>query len=200
MYHTAFLTGMGTSAGLIMAIGAQNAYLLTQSVRKNHHLTIALICAILDVLLISVGVAGVGTFLNGNPALMKLAAWGGAAFLFAYGTFSFRSAFRTNSMNLLEASDDSLKKIIISTLAVTLLNPHAYLDTVVLLGSISSQYHELNRVLFAAGACIASVIWFYSLAFTGTKLQRIFRKPVTWKVLDGAVGTIMWTIGLSLVL
>ncbi|ADD67802.1 Lysine exporter protein (LYSE/YGGA) [Denitrovibrio acetiphilus DSM 12809] len=200
MYHTAFLTGMGTSAGLIIAIGAQNAYLLTQSVRRNHYVTIAVICAIFDVLFISVGVAGVGTFLNGSPLLMKIAAWGGASFLFFYGLMSFRSAFRKNTMNLLEQTDDSLKKVIVTTLAVTVLNPHVYIDTIVLMGGISAQFESYNRLMFAIGACLSSVIWFYLLAVAGTKLQGIFRKPVTWKLLDGSVGTVMWLIGLSLII
>jgi len=200
MYYTAFLTGMGTSAGLIIAIGAQNAYLLTQSVRKNHHITIALICAILDVLLISVGVAGVGTFLNGSPLLMNIAAWGGALFLFTYGFMSFRSAFRTNSLNVLNKTDDSLKKVVITTLAVTLLNPHVYIDTIVLMGSVASQFQQDSRLLFTIGACLSSIIWFYILAFAGSRLQHLFQRPLVWKLLDGTVGAIMWTVGISLVI
>lgn len=200
MYHTAFLTGMGTSAGLIIAIGAQNAYLLTQSVRRNHHLTIALLCAFFDVVLISMGVAGVGTFLNGSPLLMKIAAWGGASFLFFYGLMSFRSMLSKNSMDLLEKSDDSMKKVVVTTLAVTLLNPHVYIDTVILMGGISAQYESFNRLMFGVGACLASVLWFYLLAFAGTRLRSFFSRPITWKFLDGAVGTIMWVIGFSLII
>lgn len=200
MYYTAFLTGMGTSAGLIIAIGAQNAYLLTQSVRKNHHITIALICAIFDVLLISVGVAGVGTFLNGNQLLMNIAAWGGALFLFSYGFMSFRSLFKSNSLNVLNKSDDSLKKVVLTTLAVTLLNPHVYIDTIVLMGGISAQFQDNARLYYAIGACASSIIWFYLLATAGAKLQGFFKKPLTWKMLDGAMGVIMWSVGLSLII
>jgi len=200
MYYTAFLTGLGTSAGLIIAIGAQNAYLLTQSVRKNHHITIALICAIFDVFFISVGVAGVGTFLNGSPILMNIAAWGGALFLFTYGFISFRSAFRSNSLNVLNKADDSLKKVVVTTLAVTLLNPHVYIDTIVLMGGISAQFQDNGRLYYAAGACVASCLWFYVLAFAGSKLQAVFRRPFTWKMLDGAVGLIMWSVGISLII
>ncbi len=108
--QTAFMTGMVTSAGLIIAIGAQNAYLLTQSVRRNHHITIAMICAFFDVLLITVGVAGVGAFLSSSPVLTKVAAWGGASFLFVYGFLALKSAFSDNALNTMNKADDSLKK------------------------------------------------------------------------------------------
>ena len=197
--QTAFWTGMGTSAGLIIAIGAQNAYLLTQSVRKNHHITIALICMFFDVLLITVGVAGVGAFLSSSPVLMKVAAWGGASFLFVYGLLSLKSAFSDNALKMMNKSDDSLKKVVLTTLAVTVLNPHVYIDTVVLMGGISAQFEDTNRMMFGIGACLASVLWFYILAVAGVKLAPIFSKPITWRMLDVSVGTIMWAVAITLV-
>jgi len=197
---TAFLTGMGTSAGLIIAIGAQNAYLLTQSVRRNHYLIIALICAFFDVLLISVGVAGVGAFLSSSTLLTNIAAWGGALFLFVYGGLSLRSAFSDNALNVMNKADDSLKKVILTTLAVTLLNPHVYIDTVILMGGISAQFEASNRFMFAVGASISSVLWFYILAMAGVRLAPIFSRPLTWRLLDVFVCTVMWGVGISLVI
>jgi L-lysine exporter family protein LysE/ArgO len=196
----AFITGMGTSAGLIIAIGAQNAYLLTQSVRGNHYMVIAALCMFFDVLLISVGVAGVGAYVSTSPLLLKIAAYGGAAFLFAYGAMSLKSAFKSNTMTLAETTDDSLKKVVFTTLAVTLLNPHVYLDTIVLMGGISAQYQDSSRIMFGAGACLASILWFYILAVAGVKLATIFSKPFTWRVLDITMCTVMWTIAASLVI
>jgi len=196
---TAFMTGMVTSAGLIIAIGAQNAYLLTQSVRKNHHMPIAMICIFFDVLLICAGVAGVGAYVSDSPLLMKIFGWGGAAFLFIYGFRSLRSAFKSSSLELMQKPEDSLKKAVLTTLAVTLLNPHVYIDTVVLIGGISAQFNSDGRLMFAVGACLASALWFYLLAVAGVKLAPIFRRPVTWRVLDLSVCAVMWTVGLSLI-
>lgn len=196
---TAFLTGMGTSAGLIMAIGAQNTYILTQSVRKNHHVTIGILCALFEVILISAGVAGVGSFLSASPLFTKIAAWAGAGFLFVYGCFSLRSAFRKSSMNLLDKPGDSLKKVVLTTIAVTLLNPHVYIDTVLLMGGIASQFESSSRLMFGIGACTASLIWFYLLTFAGLRLAPLFSRPLTWKLLDVSVCVIMWSIGISLI-
>jgi len=198
--QTAFMTGMVTSAGLIIAIGAQNAYLLTQSVRRNHHITIAIICAFFDVLLITVGVAGVGAFLASSPVLMKVAAWGGASFLFVYGFLALKSAFSDNALTIMNKTDDSLKKVVFTTLAVTLLNPHVYIDTVVLMGGISAQFEEGNRMMFGIGAALSSVIWFAILAFAGVKLAPIFSKPFTWRMLDVSVGTVMWAVAATLII
>jgi len=197
--YTAFFTGMATSAGLIIAIGAQNAYLLTQSVRKNHHMTIALICAIFDILLISIGVGGAGAAFASSPLLTKIAAWGGASFLFFYGFLSFRSAFRSNAMNVMQSADDSLKKVILTTIAVTVLNPHVYVDTVLLVGGISAQYEADGRLMFGIGACLASAMWFYLLASAGRRLAPFFAKPAAWRLLDGSVCLIMWGVGISLI-
>lgn len=197
---TAYLTGLGTTAGLIIAIGAQNAYLLTQSVRKNHHVVIALMCTLFDILFISVGVAGVGAFFAQNELLMNIAAYGGALFLFVYGFFSLRSAYTGKSLDIAAKGDDSLKKVVLTTLAVTVLNPHVYIDTVVLLGGISSQFAPESRLMFALGACTASALWFYLLTFAGVRLAPLFSRPVTWRVLDLAICAVMWSVGISLVI
>lgn len=198
--QTVFLTGMATSAGLIMAIGAQNTYLLTQSVRKNHHVQIALLCAFLEIVLIFSGVTGVGSFVNAYPQFTRFMTWGGAAFLFFYGFLSLRSAFSGGAMHLMNKADDSLKKAILTTLAVTLLNPHVYLDTVVVMGGIASHYEPSGRMIFAAGACSASFIWFSLLSFAGVRMAPYFARPATWRVMYLSVCAIMWGLGISLVI
>ncbi|BCS97286.1 amino acid transporter [Desulfoluna limicola] len=195
----AFLTGFGTSAGLIIAIGAQNAFVLSQGVRRNHHLVIPLICSFFDALLITVGILGVGTAVASNPALTKAAAWGGAAFLFWYGAGSFRSALKGGHLEADDRGSTSLKKAVLTTLAVTLLNPHVYLDTLVLMGSISGQIPLAERPWFGIGAAMASFVWFFILSLGGNLLAPLFRKQVAWRILDTLVGIIMWSIALSLV-
>lgn len=194
-----FLQGFGVSAGLIVAIGAQNAYVLTHSVRRNHHLAIILVCIACECGLISAGVAGVGTAVAANPLFMSLAVWGGAAFLGWYGLGAFRSALRGGSLEIGQAQDRSLRAALLGALAVTLLNPHAYLDTVVLLGSISGSYQGSSRYLFGAGALSASMTWFLALALLGRVLAPVFRRKSAWRVLDATVGCTMWLIAATLI-
>lgn len=194
----AFLKGFGTSAGLIIAIGAQNAFVLSQGVRRDHHLVIPLICSFFDALLITVGILGVGTAVASNPALTKAAAWGGAAFLFWYGTGSFRSAIKGGSLETEGNGSTPLKKAVLTTLAVTLLNPHVYLDTLVLMGSISGQIPLSQRPWFGVGAALASFVWFFVLSLGGNLLAPLFKKQAAWRILDTFVGIIMWSIALSL--
>jgi L-lysine exporter family protein LysE/ArgO len=147
-----------------------------------------------------VGVSGVGTAVASSPRLTAIATWGGAAFLFWYGARAFRSALRGGSLEADRAAAPTLKAAVGATLAVTLLNPHVYLDTIILLGSISGQYNQTGRILFGAGAVTASILWFFSLSFGGRLLAPLFRRPIAWRILDGLVCAVMWTIGLSLVI
>lgn len=197
---TAFVSGFSTGAGLIVAIGAQNAFVLTQSVKRNHHFKVALVCAIFDVLFIMTGVAGVGTFVASNPTLMKIATWGGAAFLFWYGFLSLRSAFSARRMELNEKTDSSVKKTLLATLAVTVLNPHVYLDTVLLVGSISAGFIGSGRYVFGLGASTASIVWFFALVLFGSALARVFARPIVWRILDGLVCCTMWGVATSLII
>ena len=194
-----FAQGFGIGGGLIVAIGAQNAYVLSQAVRKNYLLTIPLICIACDAVLIAAGVSGVGTLVASNPRFTGLATWGGAVFLGWYGARAFWSAFKGASLEADSEAAPSLKAAVLATLAVTLLNPHVYLDTILLLGSVSGQYSQTGRILFGAGAVSASIIWFLALSFGGQMLAPLFRRPLAWRVLDGLVGVVMWTIALSLV-
>lgn len=195
-----FAQGFGMGGGLIVAIGAQNAYVLSQAVRRNYILVIPLICTVCDAVLIAAGVSGVGTLVASSPRLAGLATWGGAAFLLWYGGRAFRSALQGGTLEADRAAVPTLKAAVMATLAVTLLNPHVYLDTVVLLGGVSGQYNQTGRILFGAGAVSASVLWFFSLSFGGQLLAPLFRRPLAWQVLDGLVCAVMWTIALSLVM
>ncbi len=195
-----FIQGFATGGGLIVAIGAQNAFVLSQGVRRNHHLTIALICIICDALLISAGVAGFGTAVSTNPILSQVVTWAGAGFLFFYGLRSMRSALHGGRLETSDQMVKTLKAAIITTLAVTLLNPHVYLDTVFLLGSVSSQLHGQSRLFFWVGAVSASTLWFISLSLGGQMLAPLFRKRISWRILDSLVCATMWIMAVSLIL
>ena len=194
-----FLKGLATGAGLIIAIGAQNAFVLSQGIRKKYNFIIPLICSLSDAFLISAGVLGVGGFFEARPALIKWASIGGAVFLGFYGFRSFVSAFRKNSLEVENSGPGSLRAAAAATLAVTLLNPHVYLDTVVLLGSISSSFPGSGRFLFGGGAISASFIWFFLLSYGGGRLSPLFKNPAAWRVLDIVIAAVMWYIAWGLI-
>lgn len=194
-----FLEGCGTGAGLIIAIGAQNAFVLKQGLLKNHVFATAIVCSVIDAALIAVGVGGFGAILTSNLLLLSAARWGGAAFLFYYGFRSFRAVFKAESLRLDGSRDrPDLKMTLVTVLALSLLNPHVYLDTVVLLGSIGAQFPASERLFFALGAMLSSFIWFFTVGYGARYLAPLFQKPVAWKVLDFLIGCIMWGIALSL--
>ncbi len=195
-----YLQGFVVTAGLIIAIGAQNAFVLSNAVRGNRPLMIAALCAGGDLLLIGLGLAGVGTLVASHPELMRYAALGGALFLAVYGAFALRSAL-SGSTGLQTEKTVPLTRgaIILSTLAVTFLNPHAYLDTVVLIGSIGGQFPLEQRLVFGAGAVTASITWFFTLGFGGPLLAPLFKQRSAWRMLDGLVCLMMWGIALTLV-
>nr|NJM03834.1 amino acid transporter [Desulfobacula sp.] len=190
----AFLKGFGAGSGLIIAIGAQNAFVLSQGIKKNHYIVIPLICAVCDALLITLGVTGLGLFLASSRTLSLVAGMGGAIFLFFYGLRSFKSALAGGSLCSGENAGTSLKTAALTTLAVTLLNPHVYLDTVVLLGSLSSQFHPPGHLYFGAGAVMASFSWFFALGVGGRLLAPVFARECSWRVLNSLVGITMWVI------
>ncbi|MDJ0780864.1 MAG: LysE/ArgO family amino acid transporter [Desulfosarcinaceae bacterium] len=199
MNLTPFVHGFGTGGGLIVAIGAQNAHVLSQGVRDNHPLTVALICIACDIVFVSAGIAGVGAAVSASPALTLWATWGGAAFLLFYGWGSLRSALRGGTLDVSERSDRSLKRVVVTTLAVTLLNPHFYLDTVILLGGLSSRFQGESRFSFWAGAITASILWFLTLSLGGRLLAFLFARPIAWRILDTLVCATMWSIAGTLV-
>lgn len=195
-----FLSGLGTGAGLIIAIGAQNAFVLRQGLLRQHVLPVVLVCIGGDILCICAGVAGMGALIRTNEWLLEFFRWGGALFLTVYGISAARRAASGNgSMEISEVGAGSFMKAITSCLAFTFLNPHVYLDTVVLLGSIAAQYGEDLKWTFASGALTASVLWFTGLGFGARLLLPIFQNPRAWRILDSLIALVMWAIALTLV-
>jgi L-lysine exporter family protein LysE/ArgO len=204
MTASAFIAGLGLGASLIIAIGAQNAFVLRQGLLRSHALAVAALCVAIDWSLIVVGALGFGALVGRFPALTSIAAWGGAAFLLVYGALAFRSAIRPGSLhaeNAVGARDPkTLSAALATTLAVSLLNPHVYLDTVVLLGGVAAHYPPDERVAFVLGAGVASAVWFFGLALGARMLTPIFEREVAWRVLDVIIGCVMWWIAAGLVL
>jgi len=190
--------GFVTSGSLIIAIGAQNAFVLSQGLRKQFNGLIAVTCCSLDILLIFAGIAGMGALIANSSYLMLTAALFGGGFLTVYGAIALKSAITPKPLRAEHSPLNSRKAAILTTMAISLLNPHVYLDTVVLIGSIGGQYPVPERWWFAAGAALASVVWFFSLSWGAKKLAPLFSKPTTWRVLDGVICLMMWSIALSL--
>ena len=194
------LQGFGLGATMIIPIGAQNAYVLNQGIKRNHHLTTATICSLLDVIFISLGIFGGGALLSSNEILLTSVTLGGVAFLSFYGFISLRSAFTSTSTN--ESDGEVIARgkrtVILGALAVTVLNPHLYLDTVVILGSIGGQFEGHDRIAFALGTMMASFVWFYSLSIGAAKLGPTLSKPNVKKGIDMAVAAMMFSISFIL--
>jgi len=194
----AMVAGFGLGLSLIVAIGAQNAFVLRQGLRREHVLAVVLVCALSDGVLVAAGVAGFGALTQALPGLERVMRYGGAAFLLIYGGRRFRAAWRGGAVLEAGIGAGSLRRAVLSCLALTWLNPHVYLDTVVLLGSVSAQYED--RFGFALGAVTASFVFFFSLGYGARVLAPLFRRPVSWRVLDVGVGAVMWSIAAGLVL
>ncbi|MGL4487922.1 MAG: LysE/ArgO family amino acid transporter [Rhizobiaceae bacterium] len=194
---SAFFSGFFLGASLIIAIGAQNAFILRQGLLRQHVFILCLICALSDALLIIVGVAGLGSIISSSPTLVTWVTIGGVLFLAAYAIKAFLRAFQGNVMKASEGSA-SLAAAIAACLAFTFLNPHVYLDTVVLLGSLSASFKGEARVAFGAGAAIASFVWFFGLGYGARLLGPLFEKPRAWQILDVLIGLIMSALALSL--
>jgi len=192
------LQGFSLGGGLIVAIGAQNAFVLRQGLVKRHVLPLVLFCALSDALLIAAGSAGFGTLVSSSPVLLQGAAYGGAAFLGFYGFRAFRSAFTAQSLSAEGAANLPLCRALATAAAFTYLNPHVYLDTVVLLGGIAGRYAVDERVWFAGGAMTASLVWFAALGYGARLLAPLFAKPLAWRVLDTLIGVVMSALALSL--
>jgi L-lysine exporter family protein LysE/ArgO len=198
--QTAFLKGFATSAALIVAIGAQNAFVLRCGLKREHVLAVVLVCALSDALLITLGVAGLGALVQGNPRLLLLARYGGALFLVVYGALAARRALHRESLTARDEAQLTLGAAIAACLAFTYLNPHCWLDTVVLLGAIASPLAAPQRAWFGIGATSASFAWFFALGFGARLLRGVFARPLAWKILDAAIALVMWAIALSLIL
>lgn len=195
---SASLNGFFLGASLIIAIGAQNAFILRQGLLRQHVFILCLICALADAILIALGVAGLGTFIQRSPQLIQIVTIGGAAFLFVYAGIAFRRALRPKAMETAGTGAGSLKVAVSACLAFTFLNPHVYLDTVVLLGSLSARYAGEGRLAYALGAMTASFAWFFALGYGARLLKPVFEKPAAWRMLDVLIGLVMAAIGVSL--
>jgi L-lysine exporter family protein LysE/ArgO len=192
-----FLSGFGLGFGLILAIGAQNAFVLRQGLRQEHVFWVCLTCAVSDAILIAVGVAGFGALAGAVPKFEPIMRYGGALFLTWYGTTSFYSAWKGGSaLELANNQRVSLKATLTILLAFTWLNPHVYLDTVVFVGSISAQYDK--RIWFGAGAVSASFVFFFSLGYGARFLAPLLARPRAWQLLDLGIGATMWAIAIRL--
>jgi L-lysine exporter family protein LysE/ArgO len=198
---TAAAAGFGTGLSLIVAIGAQNAFVLRQGVRREAVLAVVGICALSDALLIALGVGGVGAVVVAWPGALTAVAWIGGAFLLGYGALAARRVLRPATAGLRTEGQTatSRRRAVLTCLAMTWLNPHVYLDTVFLLGSIAADQGPL-RWTFGIGAALASLCWFAALGFGARLLGRWLAKPTAWRVLDGLVAATMIALGLSLVL
>ena len=196
---TSFLPGFALSLTLILAIGAQNAFVLRQGLRREHVFWVCLTCGLSDAILITAGVAGFGALAKALPWFETLMRYGGAGFLIWYGLQNARSALAGGaSLDTSGEATHSLRKAILRLLALTWLNPHVYLDTVVLIGSISAQYPD--RIAFGTGAALASVVFFFSLGYGARLLSPLFAHPSSWRVLDAIIALTMWAIALKLLL
>ncbi|MGO1507433.1 MAG: LysE/ArgO family amino acid transporter [Microbacteriaceae bacterium] len=199
-----FLAGLGLGLSLIIAIGAQNAYVLRQGIRREHILLVVAICAASDAVLIAAGVAGLGLLIEQIPWLLVIARWVGAAFLLMYGLLAARRALsRTGETLTADAPTDSRPTgrtiaVVLTTLALTWLNPHVYLDTVLMLGSIAATHGD-DRWMFAAGAIAASILWFAALGYGARRLSKRLSTPRSWRILDAMIALIMIGIAVSLV-
>ncbi len=196
---SAVLPGFALGFSLILAIGAQNAFVLRQGLRREHVFATCLTCAVSDALLITAGVAGFGSLATVVPWFEPVMRYGGAAFLLAYGALSLRSAWNGGAVLVAEGGPGaSLRRTLATVLAFTWLNPHVYLDTVVLIGSISAQYDD--RLQFGLGAVAASFFFFFTLGYGARLLAPVFARPGAWRALDLGIGLVMWAIAAKLVI
>ncbi|MEV0549955.1 LysE/ArgO family amino acid transporter [Nocardia salmonicida] len=197
----AALSGLGFGLSLIVAIGAQNAFVLRQGVRGQHVLPVIAVCAVSDIVLIGAGVAGFGTVVESFPAVVTVAKYAGAAFLVGYALLAARRALCSSTL-IAEAAGASVAvgASVLTCLALTWLNPHVYLDTLVLLGSFASTYATPDRWFLAGGAMLASVVWFAALGYGARRLGPLFARPIAWRVLDSLIALVMLALAIGLLL
>lgn len=194
---TAAITGFLTGISLIVAIGAQNAFVIRQGLARNNVLLVVVVCAFSDAILIAAGIAGLGLAVAGLPWLLEVIRWLGVAYLSWFGINSFRAAFSKKSLTVSEANSLSAKGALIAVLGFTFLNPHVYIDTVLLLGSIGAQFGDL-RWAFGAGAMLGSLVWFSLIGWGATFLAPLLKTSRAWKYIDLTIGLIMFTVAIFL--
>ena len=193
----AALTGFATGLGLIIAIGAQNAFVLRQGLRREYVFPIVLFAALSDALLIAVGIAGLGAVIQGFPFVLEVIRYVGAAYLTWFGISALRRAIKPSSLEAASDSKGSVAGALLSIAALTFLNPHVYLDTVILLGGVANQFND-DRWIFGLGAACASFVWFFSLGYFAKFLSRYVSNPKFWRVLDSFIAVVMFTIAVLL--
>lgn len=193
------VVGFLASLTLIAAIGAQNAFVLRQGIRGEHVLAVVTLCTVSDIILITAGIAGFGALINTHPSAVNVAKFGGALFLMGYGLLAARRAWRPSSLTPSERGPARLVEVLITCAALTWLNPHVYLDTVVLLGALANEHRD-ERWLFGIGAVTASAVWFVTLGLGARRLAGLFAAPRTWRILDGLIAVVMIALGVSLAL
>jgi L-lysine exporter family protein LysE/ArgO len=193
------ILGFIASFTLIAAIGAQNAFVLRQGIRREHVLPVVMLCTVSDIVLMSAGIAGVGALISAHPSALNIAKFGGALFLVGYGLLAARRAWRPSSLTPSESAPARLIEVLVTCAALTFLNPHVYLDTVVLLGALANEHRD-ERWLFGVGAVTASAVWFFGLGLGARRLAGLFATPLTWRILDGLIAVMMIGLGVSLAL
>ena len=193
----ALIPGFFTGLSLIVAIGAQNAFVIKQGLLRQHVLLIVAICAVSDAALIFLGIGGLGALVQSNTSVLEVIRWFGVLYLTWFGIKSIRSALTNQSLVASESGTTSAKEIATTVLALTFLNPHVYLDTVILLGSVGNQFNE-DRWFFAVGASVASFAWFSTIGFGARAASKYMSKPIFWKILDSAIAVVMFTIAITL--
>ena len=194
------MSGLVLGGSLIIAIGAQNAFILRMGLLRRHVFILCMICALSDAMLIALGVAGLGAFVDRNPALLQIISIAGAVFLLSYAFLALKRVFTPHAMQANSHADMPLAKAISICLAFTFLNPHVYLDTVVLVGALAAVWQGEQRIVFALGAMAASFIWFFALGYGARLLEPVFEKPISWRVLDAFIAIVMTWLALSLLL
>jgi L-lysine exporter family protein LysE/ArgO len=195
---TAALQGFLVSAGLIVAIGAQNAFVLRQGLLRRYVLPIVLFCAISDATLIAAGVAGFGSLVRANLTLLSIVKWVGVAFLATYAILAARRAFRLSQLSTDGGGAASLGAALAQCAALTWANPHVYLDTVLLIGGLSATYPGGDRLVFGIGAAAASFAWFFALGYGARLLTPLFSRPVAWRILDAGIALVMAVIAFTI--
>ncbi|MEN9687959.1 MAG: hypothetical protein RL381_971 [Actinomycetota bacterium] len=190
-----FLTGLS----LIVAIGAQNAFVIKQGLLRSNVFTVVLLCSISDALLIVLGTGGLGTLIQSQPELLTFIRWFGVAYLSWFGIKSLKSAFKSNVLVASEIDESTKLKVVFTALALTYLNPHVYLDTVIFVGGLANQF-DSDKWFFALGASAASFIWFFSIGYGAKAASRVMSKPIFWRILDITISVIMFAIAITLAL
>jgi L-lysine exporter family protein LysE/ArgO len=193
----ALFPGFLTGISLIVAIGAQNAFVIRQGLLRSHVTLVVAVCSISDALLIVLGTSGLGAVMKTNQELLTFIRWFGVAYLTWFGIRSLRSAFKENQLLATGTAEYSWQKILTTSLALTYLNPHVYLDTIIFVGSLANQF-TTDRWYFATGASLASLLWFTSIGFGAKAASTIMSKPIFWRIFDTCVAFIMFSIAFTL--